>query len=108
MRARRVISLRGRTVVPGFHDAHNHMPSFGMGLGQVPLASPPIASVDDILRAIKARAATQPPRTWVIGGGYDQNKLAEGRHPRAAEPDAVGPHHLVRLRPTPRAIGVGG
>jgi predicted amidohydrolase YtcJ len=95
--ARRVISLRGRTVVPGFHDAHNHMPSFGMGLGHVPLASPPIASVDDILRAIKARAATQPPRTWVIGGGYDQNKLAEGRHPRAAELDAVAPDHLVWL-----------
>ena len=24
--AERVVSLQGRTVVPGFHDAHNHMP----------------------------------------------------------------------------------
>ena len=30
--AERVVSLQGRTVVPGFHDAHNHMPAFGMGL----------------------------------------------------------------------------
>jgi predicted amidohydrolase YtcJ len=96
--ADRVVNLQGRTVVPGFHDAHNHMPSFGLGLADVPLSSPPIGSVDDILRAIKERAATQPPGTWVMGSGYDQNKLAEGRHPRAAEIDAVAPDHLVWLR----------
>ena len=92
------MSLQGRTVVPGFHDAHNHMPAFGMGLADVALSSPPVASVDDILRAVKARAATLPPGSWVIGSGYDQNKLAEGRHPRAAELDAVAPDHLVWLR----------
>ena len=98
LRAERVVNLEGRTVVPGFHDAHNHMPSFGMGLSDVPLASPPIGSVDDILRAVKARAAAMPRGSWVIGGGYDQNKLAEGRHPTAAELDSVAPDHLVWLR----------
>jgi predicted amidohydrolase YtcJ len=98
--ADRVVSLQGRTVVPGFHDAHNHMPSFGMGLADVPLSSPPVDNVDDILRAIKARAAEQPPGTWVIGGGNAQNKLAERRHPTAAELDAVAPDHLVWLRHT--------
>jgi len=96
--AERIVSLQGRTVVPGFHDAHNHMPSFGLGLADIPLSSPPVASVEDILRAVKARAATRPPGSWVIGGGYDQNKLAEGRHPRATELDAVAPDHLVWLR----------
>jgi hypothetical protein len=94
----RVVSLQGRAVVPGFHDAHNHMPSFGMGLADVPLSSPPIGSIDDILRAVKARAAATPRGGWVIGAGYDQNKLAEGRHPRASELDAVAPEHLVWLR----------
>src|SRR5262245_37618644 len=75
--ADRVVSLEGRTVVPGFHDAHNHMPSFGLGLSDIALSSPPIASVDDILRAVKARAASLPAGSWVIGGGYDQNKLSE-------------------------------
>ena len=98
LQAARVVSLHGRTVVPGFHDAHNHMPSFGLGLADVPLSSPPIESVDDILRAVKARAATLPPGAWVIGAGYDQNKLAERRHPTAAELDAVAPDHLVWLR----------
>ena len=31
------IDLGGRTVVPGFNDAHNHMQSFGAGLNEVPL-----------------------------------------------------------------------
>ena len=96
--ADRVVSLQDRTVVPGFHDAHNHMPSFGMGLADVPLSSPPVARVEDILHAVKARAASQPAGSWVIGSGYDQNKLAEGRHPRASELDAVAPDHLVWLR----------
>jgi hypothetical protein len=98
--AERVVRLRGRAVVPGFHDAHNHMPSFGLGLSDVPLSSPPVGSVDDILRAVKTRAAAQAPGSWIIGSGYDQNKLAERRHPRAAELDAVAPDHLVWLRHT--------
>jgi len=85
--AERVVSLEGCTVVPGFHDAHNHMPAFGMGLADIPLSSPPVGSVEDILRAVKGRAASQPAGTWVIGSGYDQNKLAERRHPRGDPAD---------------------
>jgi predicted amidohydrolase YtcJ len=98
LNAARVVSLQGRTVVPGFHDAHNHMPSFGMSLSDISLGSPPVGGVDDILRAVKARAATQPQGSWIIGSGYDQNKLDERRHPRASELDAVAPDHLVWLR----------
>src|SRR5262245_53066703 len=98
--AERVIDLEGRTVVPGFHDAHNHMPGFGLGLADIPLSSPPVESVDDILRAVKARAATRAPGSWVIGSNYDQNKLAEQRHPTALELDSVAPDHLVWLRHT--------
>jgi predicted amidohydrolase YtcJ len=100
LRADRVVSLQGRTVVPGFQDAHNHMPAFGMGLGDIPLSSPPIAGVADIVAAVKARAARQPAGSWIIGAGYDQNKLAERRHPTAAELDAAAPDHLVWLRHT--------
>jgi predicted amidohydrolase YtcJ len=98
--AERVISLEGRTVVPGFHDAHNHMPGFGLGLADIALSSPPVESVDDILRAVKARAVTRPPGSWITGSNYDQNKLAEQRHPRASEIDSVAPDHLVWLRHT--------
>jgi len=32
--AERVVSLQSRTAVPGFHDAHDHMPAFGLGLAE--------------------------------------------------------------------------
>lgn len=96
--ARRVVDLGGRTVVPGFNDAHQHMAHFGDGLRRVDLSSPPIASVADILDAIAARAAETPADQWVVGAGYDQNKLAEGRHPTAAELDRAAPGHPVMLQ----------
>jgi predicted amidohydrolase YtcJ len=98
--AARVIDLGGATLVPGFHDAHNHVAFFGMSLHEVPLGSPPVEAIGDILNAIAARVAMQPPETWVVGSGYDQNKLAERRHPARAELDRAAPDHLVWLRHT--------
>ena len=98
--ARAVVDLGGRTVVPGFNDAHNHMLSFGLTLDDVVLSSPPMRSVADICRAVGERAAATPEGEWVIGRGYDQNKLVEGRHPTALELDAVAPRHRVWLQHT--------
>lgn len=90
--------LQGRRVVPGFNDAHNHMLFHGLNLDAVNLASPPMATVADLCRAIAERAAATPEGEWVIGAGYDQNKLAERRHPTAAELDAAAPRHRVWLK----------
>jgi len=96
--ARRRIDVGGRTVVPGFNDAHQHMTHYGDSLRRVDLSSPPIASIQEILDAIAARASTTDPGQWIVGAGYDQNKLAEKRHPTAAELDAAAPNHPVMLQ----------
>ena len=70
-----VIDLHGATVLPGFHDAHNHMIGFGMSLGEVDIGSPPVGSLDELYAAIARRAQTTAPGEWVIGSGYDQNKV---------------------------------
>jgi len=93
--AREVIDLGGATVVPGFHDAHNHMAWFGMTLSEVDLR---VSSLTELLAAIEARAATVGPGEWLIGAGYDQNKL--GRHPTRDELDRVAPGRKVWLRHT--------
>lgn len=98
--AGRVVDLGGRTVVPGFNDAHNHMVFFGMNLADVDCSSPPMRSVRDICDALRARAAETPEGGWVTGSGYDQNKLAEGRHPHARELDEAAPNHKVWLKHT--------
>ena len=55
----RRIDLRGRTLLPGFQDAHVH-PSFaGLGLMRCPLHEVP-ATRDDYLRVIRAYADANP------------------------------------------------
>ena len=94
----RTVDLGGAAVVPGFHDAHNHMASFGLSLRELAIKSPPIARITDLVALVAERARLQPPGTWIVGNGYDQNKLAERRHPTRAELDAAAPDHLVWLR----------
>src|SRR6201985_1555557 len=53
--AARVAGLPGATVLPGFHDAHNHMIGFGMSLGEVDIGSPPVGSLDELYAAIARR-----------------------------------------------------
>jgi predicted amidohydrolase YtcJ len=98
--ADRQVDLAGATVVPGFHDAHNHCVFFGMSLGELPLGSPPMESLGDVYDAVAAAARDTPAGGWVIGAGYDQNRLAERRHPTASELDRVAPEHRVWLRHT--------
>ncbi|MGW4520262.1 amidohydrolase [Amycolatopsis sp. NPDC004378] len=95
--ARSRVDLGGGFVVPGFHDAHNHMAWFGMGLDDVPLSD--CRSVDEVYDAVAARAASVPAGSWVVGSGYDQNKLAGG-HPDRHGLDRAAPGMLVRLKHT--------
>jgi len=97
--AERVVDLRGATVLPGFHDAHNHMIGFGMSLGEVDIGSPPVGSLDELYEAIARRAEATAPGEWVIGSGYDQNKLG-GHHPHRDTLDRAAPGRRVWLRHT--------
>ena len=94
----RVVDLRGATVLPGFHDAHNHMVGFGMSLAEVDLRSAVAGSLDELYAAIARRAETTAPGDWVIGAGYDQNKL--GAHPNRDALDRAAPGRRVWLRHT--------
>jgi predicted amidohydrolase YtcJ len=77
--AARVLDLGGACVVPGFHDAHNHMAWFGQSLLEIPVGTPPIGTLDQLYEAIEAGAAELEAGSWVVANGYDENKL--GGHP---------------------------
>jgi predicted amidohydrolase YtcJ len=94
------IDLDGRFVLPGFNDAHNHMQGFGATLNDIPLHADAVGSIEELVAAIGRRAAVADPGTWIVGAGYDQNKLAERRHPTCHELDAVSPENPVLLNHT--------
>ncbi|MEI5675172.1 MULTISPECIES: amidohydrolase [unclassified Nocardioides] len=93
--ARRVIDLDGAVVAPGFHDAHNHMAWYGLSLAEVDLRVPSLEALYD---AVAARAATAAPGEWVVGAGYDENKL--GAHPSRDALDRAAGGRPVWLKHT--------
>jgi predicted amidohydrolase YtcJ len=91
-----MIDLAGRTLVPGFVDAHGHMAMGGLQALSANLLAPPdgkvndIASLQETLRTwAKANAASVARMNLIIGFGYDPATLKEQRHPTRDELDAV-------------------
>ncbi len=91
----RVLDLAGQTLVPGFNEAHNHMIDFGLSLAQVDCRAPGCGSIAEMQRRVAASIAETPVGAWVRGRGYDDQALAERRHPTRADLDAVAPDHPV-------------
>ncbi|HEX3721715.1 MAG TPA: amidohydrolase [Nitrolancea sp.] len=90
-----VIDLKGRTIAPGFNDAHCHPMYVGFGLQQVNASTPPNVTISDIVTRIADRVRETPSGTWVMARGYDQARLAENRHPSRHDFDPVSPNNPV-------------
>ena len=72
------LDLDGRTVTPGFIDAHVHLMSFGLHrLRQADLVG--CKSLDELLERLAENASRH--EGWIQGHGFDQSKLLERRFP---------------------------
>jgi predicted amidohydrolase YtcJ len=89
----RRIDLAGRTVVPGFIDAHTH-PAYA-GNRHLKQVDCDLRSIVAIQAALRERAAKTPPGDWVLGFKYDDTKTSEGRRLTRADLDAVSTEHPV-------------
>ncbi len=93
----KVIDCHGKTVVPGFNDAHLHLFSLIRKLLSIDLSPPLVRSIADIKEAIRRRAEKTPPGTWLSGTDYNEFYLAEKRCPTRWDIDEVAPDHPVVL-----------
>jgi predicted amidohydrolase YtcJ len=92
------IDCEGRTVLPGFIDAHCHIASYAESLVTLDLSRQgDVASVSDVQDRIYAFARNMPPGTWIRGKRYNEFHLAQKRHPNRGELDVVTPFHPVKL-----------
>ena len=98
----RVIDLRGRTVVPGIIDNHNHFVLMGNRPGyHTPLEN--AYSIPDVQAIYAARAARIPSGAWITTiGGFSPNHIyanpadpLSGRMPTLSELDAAAPNNPV-------------
>lgn len=93
-----VIDCRGRTVLPGFIDAHGHLPAYAQSLVTLNLEPRSgVRSLDDILKTIRRLSLTLPPGSWIRGRGYDEFYLREKRHPTRHDLDQAVSTHAVKI-----------
>ena len=93
----KVIDCQGKTLIPGFNDAHCHVISFIRKLISLDLSPSSIGSINDIKTNIHNRAENIPPGEWITGTDYNDFYLAEKRHPNRWDIDEVAPYHPVVL-----------
>ncbi len=93
----KIIDCQGKTVAPGFNDAHCHIFSFIRKLHSLDLSPSSVKSIADIKAAIRRRARSLPPGQWLTSTDYNEFYLAEKRHPHRWDLDEAAPEHPVVL-----------
>ena len=89
-----VVNLEGKTMTPGFIDAHGHLKNVGFQALSANLLPPPDADVDSLAVLQEklgqwGEGELSAKLGWIVGFGYDDSQLAEKRHPNRDDLDAV-------------------
>jgi predicted amidohydrolase YtcJ len=91
----RVVDLKGKTVLPGFTDSHQHLS--GVGFREMNLNLEGTTSLADFLAKVKARVAQAKPGEWVTGRGWIETHWKPAVFPTRWDLDKVAPNNPVIL-----------
>ena len=97
-----IVDCHGLTLLPGFNDAHCHLPGLArrlLDLDCSPRALSRIGapSIEALLALLRQWATAHPGGGWVRGHGYDDLGMADRRHPNRWDLDAAAPSRPVWL-----------
>jgi predicted amidohydrolase YtcJ len=101
-----IMDLGGRTVLPGFIDAHEHLSISSQIPLQLDLSPSKVDNLEHLLRIVQSEAKRLDPGEWIRGALYDDTKMREGRLPTRENLDAVAPDHPVIIRHVSGNVGV--
>lgn len=93
------IDLGGRTIVPGFNDSHVHVWKVGQLLTGI-LDLRATLGLKELKASIRRRDRELPEGAWLLGRGYNEQLLAEGRQPTRWDLDEAAPQRPVALTRT--------
>lgn len=99
-----VHDLGGRTLMPGFVDAHGHFAAYAMSLLQLSLRE--ARDMDTLLSLVADRANSTADGGWVNARDYDPSKLSERRDPSLEELDSACPDRPLCLHHVSGHLGL--
>ena len=99
-----VRDLVGRTLMPGFVDAHGHFAAYAMSLLQLSLRE--ARDMDTLLGLVADRANSTADGGWVDARDYDPSKLSERRDPSLEELDSACPDRPLCLHHVSGHLGL--
>src|SRR6476661_9091915 len=91
----RLIDGEGKTLLPGFIDAHGHVMDLGFAALHLDLTG--AKSLADLQQRLRIYAAAHPNDAWLIGFGWNQESWPDKKFPTAADLDAIVPDRPVVL-----------
>ena len=92
----RKVDIGGKTITPGFIDAHSHPAS--SGYEHLKSVDCDLRSISKIQDAIQQAALEKPPGEWVLGFKYDDTKTAEKRYITRYDLDQITDAHPISIR----------
>ncbi len=96
-----IISLHGKTVLPGLIDSHVH--ATGAAVYEFDHEIPPLETIDDVLKYVQRRAEILEDGKWIIMNQVFITRLRDQRFPTRQELDQVAPNNPVCFRTGPDA-----
>ncbi|KAB2329721.1 amidohydrolase [Cytobacillus depressus] len=90
-----IINVNGKSLLPGFNDAHLHLTIYGTNLLGVSCIAPHIKSLDDIFIDLRKKCQETPKGKWVRAWGFKESSLKENRFPSKDELDAISTDHPI-------------
>ena len=96
------INLNGKTLLPGFIDAHAHFAGFPSQSIGAQILPPPDAGANNIESLIQILKDWSTPENikltgWIFGMGFDDSVLEEKRFPTRVDLDKVSIDHPVMI-----------
>ena len=90
-----VLDVDQRVVIPGLEDAHMHLYSTALSFGRLDLSN--VRSLEELKEKVRAAVSSAGSGEWIVGRGWDQDKMEEKRYPTRYDIDEVAPNNPVIL-----------